>query len=84
MDWLAFWLERQEKAKEQIIAYEDAITFLITNPTKSYKLDTGQSNQEVTRVDLGTLQTQLDGLMNRLVTIEARIKGASNINAPAW
>ncbi len=84
MDWLAFWLERQEKTKGQIIAYEDAITFLITNPTKAYKLDTGQSNQEVTRVDLGTLQTQLDGLMNRLVTIEARIKGASNINAPAW
>jgi len=70
-----FLQERITKTKEQIVLYEDAISFLAANPTRSYRLDTGQSVQDVTRFNIKDLQYSLDGLYNRLSTLDARATG---------
>jgi hypothetical protein len=58
---------------------------LTANPTQSYKLDTGQSEQEVTRVNLASLQQTYDSLLNRLTVLEKRCGSPrATINAPGW
>jgi hypothetical protein len=66
-----FWLDRIEKTKLLIIAYEDAISS-IQGGVKSYMLDTGQGVQRVERNDIDKLNDVLDSLLNRLATMEAR------------
>lgn len=80
-----FLQARITKTKELIVKYEDAIDFLITNPTKSYNLNTGQDSQSMTRQDLEKLQDGLDELMNRLIVYEARLTGNNSvIGVPGW
>lgn len=80
-----FLRARIEATKAMIIVYEDAIMSLQTGAVQSYSLDTGQTTQSVTKFDVARLQANLDGLYNRLVTLEARLKGnGSTIAGPAW
>ena len=80
-----FLTDKIEKIKVTINLYEDAIDFLITNPTKKYKFDTGQTVQDVSRQDLINLQDQLDSLYNRLSIFQARLNGNNSIiGSPAW
>lgn len=79
-----FWIEQLDKAKALAVSYDTAITFLITNPHKSYTLNTGQSSQQVSRPDLESLQEQLDNILNRIATLEARCYGASAQIRPGW
>jgi hypothetical protein len=81
----AFLQARIDATKAQIIAYEDAATALASGGVQSYTLDTGQSRQTVTRLDLDNLQKTIDSLYNRLATLEARLNGSGTITArPAW
>lgn len=70
--------------KAQILEYQTAIDALITNQVQQYSLNTGQSVQSVTRLDVVRLQTQVDSLYNRLATLEARLYGGSLTARPAW
>lgn len=79
-----FLQARIDATKTQIVAYEDAITALTSGGVQSYTLDTGQSRQTVTRLELSGLNDALDGLYNRLVTLQARQNGGSVIVGPAW
>jgi len=80
-----FLQSRITRTKELIVLYEDAIEFLITNPTKSYNLNTGQDSQSMTRQDLSQLQDSLDALMNRLCVLEARLTGNNSVvGVPGW
>jgi hypothetical protein len=80
-----FWLDRIEKTKLLIIAWEDAMLALSAGGVQSYTLDTGQTRQTVTKADLGTIKNTIDSLLNRLVTLEARIgNGGVVIVRPAW
>jgi Mg2+ and Co2+ transporter CorA len=80
-----FLQERIDATKAQIIAYEDAATALASGGVQSYTLDTGQSRQTVTRLDLRALQDKIDSLYNRLATLEARLNGSGTVTArPAW
>ena len=82
---IAFLQERITKTKALIVAYEDAVTALVTNGVQRYTLDTGQSRQDVTKIDVPKLNTQIDGLYNRLCTLQARLDGSgSGIARPAW
>lgn len=77
--------DRITKTKALIVAYEDAITALATHGTQSYKLDTGQSVQSVSKFDLPRLNTMLDSLYNRCATLETRKTGSGTTNVrPAW
>ena len=80
-----FLSDRSAVIKAQIVAYEDAITAIVSGGAQSYSLDTGQSRQSVTKLDVSRLQSDLDGLYNRLVTLEARLNGSGTVTArPAW
>ncbi len=67
-----------------IVAYETAITALVTDGVQEYRLDTGQTVTNVTKLDLATIQKTLDGLYNRLTTLTARLSGGSTIVRPAF
>ena len=67
-----------------IVAYEAALLAL-ANGAQDYMLDTGQTRQRVTKLDLKNLNAVLDSLMNRLVVLEARLNGnGTSIGRPAW
>jgi len=85
MNTQEFLQERITATQTQIIAYETAVDTLVSGGVQSYVLDTGQSRQSVTKLDLKTLQDKIDSLYNRLATLEARLNGSGTITArPAW
>ena len=72
------WLDaRIAKTKTMIVAYEDATEALAVNRMASYRLDTGQTAQTVTALDLGSLRLELDRLEDRLETLYALRDGAA-------
>lgn len=81
----AFISERITATKAMIVVYEDAATALGDGGTQSYTLDTGQSRQTVTKVDLGDIQKTIDALYNRCATLEARLNGSGVVTGgPSW
>jgi len=80
-----FLTDRIAATEAQITAYETAIEAFATNGAiQTYKLDTGQTVQTVTRSDLADLNKTLDILYNRLSTLCARRDGAASVVRPAW
>ena len=80
-----FILDRITAKKAQIILYEDALTALATGGVQEYRLDTGQSVQHVTKMDVKDLQNTVDSLYNTLATLEARCTGNGTITVrPAF
>ena len=80
-----FTLERIAVTKALIVAYEDAIAAMAgANGVEAYSLDTGQDRQSVTRADIPRMQKMLDGLYNRLATLEARVYGGTTQARPCW
>ena len=70
-----FMQARITKTQELIVAYEDALLALGTGGVQEYRLNTGQSDQKVTKMDVKDLQNTLDSLYNTLVTLGARCTG---------
>ncbi len=74
-----------ERTEATIILYMDAIDALVSGGVEEYTLDTGQSIQRVTKLDLEKLQVEVDRLMNRCTTLSARINGGNvSIVRPVW
>lgn len=80
------FLEARIAATEAaIVAYEAAeLAFANDGTMQSYKLDTGQTNQTVTRAELGSIRKTIESLYNRLATLTARKDGACSIGRPTW
>lgn len=70
----AFLEARLAATKVTIVKYEEAIDALVDGGHESYRLDTGQGVQRVTRLNIEFMQKQLEGLYNRCATMEARLK----------
>mgnify|MGYP000020374601 CR=1 FL=1 len=80
-----FLEDRITATEAAIAAYETAeLAFANDGNMQSYKLDTGQTIQTVTRADLSSIRTTIDSLYNRLSTLCARKDGASSVGRPAW
>lgn len=80
-----FIQDRITATKAQIIAYEAAAEALATGGVQSYTLDTGQTRQTVTKLDLDHLQKRLDTLYNRCAMLEVRLNGSgTSIARGAW
>lgn len=80
----AYLEARIVKLKTILEAYEDAIIFLLANPSRSYKLDTGQDVQEVNRYDIQKLQGNYDSTFNMITSLEARLCGAAITIRASW
>ena len=65
----AFIQDRITATKAQIVAYEDAALALGTTNVQSYTLNTGQSQQTVTRANLAAIQSTIAALYNRCATL---------------
>ena len=75
---------RLAKAKEMVVALEDAI-LAIANGAQTYMLDTGQTRQSVTRADLGSLRLQLREAENLVAErCAALTPDRSYIFKPGW
>ena len=74
---------RIDATKLQIVAYEDA-ALALAGGVQSYTLDTGQSRQTVTKLDLGDIQKTIESLYNRCATLQARLTGGTVTARPAW
>jgi len=80
----AYLQARITATETAIAAYEEAILQIGTKGVESYILDTGQSRQSVTKINLSTMQKVLDSLYNRLAVLQARLNGANVMVTPAW
>ena len=77
--------ERIAATKAIIEAYEDAVLQLASGAIVSYRVDTGQSVQTVTKSDVTTLERRLDVLYTRLNVLELRLNGGGTVHVtPAW
>jgi hypothetical protein len=74
-----FLSERIAKTKELIVAYDDAILALLSGNHQKYMLNTGQSEQQVTRLDLDSLQKTKDALYSQLNDLEARLGNGESV-----
>lgn len=81
----SFIQERIDATKAQIVAYEDAMLALASGQIQTYTLDTGQSRQTVTKLNLTELRNVIDSLYNRCAMLEARLTGGNTVTVgPAW
>ena len=81
----AFLQARITATQAQIVIYEAAAEALGTGGAQSYLIDTGQSRQSVTKLDLADIQRTIDSLYNRCSTLEARLNGSGVVTSrPAW
>ena len=85
----AYLTERITVTKNLIDVYEAALLAFGDNEAgggvQSYKLDTGQTVQWVTRADLGQLNRTLTGLYNRLSMFQVRLNGSGVVTVrPAF
>jgi len=73
------------KIKAQIELYNTAINAIIIGGAESYSLDTGQSIQKVTKLNVASLQKVLDGLYNQLDVFQQRLNGNGSVTVrPQW
>ena len=76
---------RIDATKLQIVAYEDASLALAEGNVQSYTLDTGQSVQKVTKLDLEWMAKAVESAYNRCATLEARLNGSGTVTTrPQW
>lgn len=74
----AFLRERKTAIESMINAYEAAIIAISTDGVQSYTLDTGQTNQVVTKLDLTRLQNKYESLLALHQTICKRLGEVSS------
>jgi len=68
--------QRIDKLKQRIEALEDAYFQIASGAILSYTLDKGQSRQVVTKASLSEMQRVIDGMMNQLAVMCARLDGS--------
>lgn len=68
-----------------ILVYEAAILALAVDGIQDYDLDTGQTRQKVTKLDLDHLNKVLHSLYNQLTIFQVRLNGGGSIiGKPQW
>lgn len=80
------WIRERIAAKKALlIAYETAMTAL-AGGAQSYQLNTGQTQQLVTKANLGSMRLVVQGLESDIATLEARLgcTGAQIYVRPGW
>ena len=63
-----------QNLKNLIFKYDEAISALLTGTHQSYQLDTGQTMQRVTRLNLAELYSTRKQLMSELSTLAVRLR----------
>lgn len=83
-DSSTFWAERLAAKKATLLAIDAAIT-AIASGVQSYQLNTGQTQQLVTKANVGSLRMLAKGLESEIATLEARLGCGAQFNVrPGW
>jgi hypothetical protein len=79
------WLKERIAAKKATIAAIDtAITAVLTSG-QSYQLNTGQTQQLVTKASVGSLRLLVQGLEQDVLALQQRLNGCGSFNVrPGW
>lgn len=81
----SFIQARIDATKLLIVAYEDAALSIASGAIEEYMIDTGQTRQRVTKLNIQHLHALIDGLYNRCVMLETRLNGGGTIiGKPGW
>ncbi len=75
-----FWPDQLAAAKLSAVRIQAAIDALTIGGVQSYQLDTGQTRQLVSKVNLAALHTVLQSTLNRVATLQARLGGCGTIH----
>lgn len=68
-----FWQDELTNKKILLLEVEKAILFLAGNKTQKYRLDTGQTNQQVERLNLSELTELKTSLMSDIRDLELKL-----------
>jgi hypothetical protein len=79
-----FLLEQIEFLKQAITAYNTAILAVQTGGVQSYSINTGQTQQSVTKQNLSTIIGTYNSMLNTLQTLEALLYGGSFYARPVF
>ena len=80
----AFIKARIAALEAALVAYEDALLALASG-AQDYMIDTGQTRQRVTKLDLKDLNAVVSSLVNQIEVYETRLNGNGiSIGRPAW
>lgn len=69
---MSFWTDRLTAAQAEYTAVASAIAALDAGGVQSYTLDTGQTRQTVTKLNLTELRKRLQALLNEISVLEVR------------
>lgn len=80
------WLDnRIASTQTQIENLETALESILSGAVTSYEIDTGQGRQRVTKENISSLQTVLDGLYNRVSTLNSmRCRNGVHTSIPGF
>ena len=84
---LEYWQDELKNSRVLLFKINEAISVVSTANHQSYTLDTGQTKQTVTRVDLPSLIVQSDRLIGRIRQLEIYLgEGKPNViqTRPDW
>ena len=76
---MGYYDDRILKLDARIEAYETAAEGLISGAIQSYKLNTGQSEQWVTKLDIFKIEEIIDTLISRRARYQRKASGAGDI-----
>jgi len=82
---MTFLSDRIAAVEAQIIAFEAAMLALGNDNIQAYTLDTGQSIQKVTRLDIEWMTNVINSLYNQHTVMTARMnRSGAIIGHPSW
>jgi hypothetical protein len=71
--------------KVKLVEMIAASAGIASGAIQSYEIETGQTRQKVTKVNLDLLEAAIERLMNLLTTLEARLRGSGAVRMiPSW
>ena len=81
---IAYINQRIATAKSLLINIDAAITAIMINGAESYRLDTGQTVTNVTKLNIESIKKYRDSLLNEIATLEARLGTYNLTMRPGW
>ena len=81
-----YWEDELKNSRILLYEINKAIQVLSSGNHQSYTLDTGQSRQTVTRLDLNSLFLQRDNLINQISNLENKLGYSKSVKQviPLW
>lgn len=78
------WILGRIAAKKALVVQYETAMGALAGGAQSYQLNTGQTQQLVTRASLGSMRVALKGLESDIATLQARLGCGRFQGRPSW